>query len=300
MVTTPARLGTNVPRLLLLLTLCAGLAACQPGKGNAVEQNTDWKSLEFTCTKEQNPPLDKEADHWFKSARAIEKGERSGTNAQMIDLYEKAAAKDHFKAIINLANIYGSGEGVEPDERRAVSLLEHGMRMNVPSAYYNMGTFLQQGIGVKQDRVAALAYFRKAADMGSPDGQYAVGDKLMAEFSASPDKDKVLPIAISMLECSLGQGFSKAGMRLGSHFSGVGYVTNKERGLPYFQKAAALGDDQAIYMLQTAFEEGEYGLTKDPARAACYKRLWNEIKADKTKKFPNIDRICPLPPKPLP
>ena len=289
-----------MPRLLLLLTLCVGLAACQPGKGNTVEKNIDWKSLEFTCVKEQNPPLDKEADHWFKSARAIEKGERPGTNAQMIDLYEKAAAKNHFKAIINLANIYGNGDGVEPDERRAVSLLERGMSMNIPSAYYNMGTFLQQGIGVKQDKVAALTYFRKAADMGSPDGQYAVGDKLMAEFAASPDKDKGLPIAISMLECALGQGFAKAGMRLGSHFSGVGYAANKERGLPYFQKAAALGDSQALYMLQTAFTEGKRGVTKDPTRAACYKLLSNELDADKTKKFPNIDRICPLPPKPMP
>lgn len=264
-----------------------------------MEETIDWKSLEFTCVKEKNPPIDKEADHWFKSARAIEKGERAGTTAQMIELYEKAAAKNHYKAIVNLAGIYADGDGVEADERRAVELLERAMRMNAPLAYYNMGAFLSQGIGVKKDQVAALAYFRKAADLGSPAGQYAVGDKLMAEFSASPDRDKVLPIAISMLECSLGQGFAKAGMRLGSHFSGVGYITNKERGLVYFQKAAALGDSQALYMLRAAFTEGKRGVTKDPTRAACYKRLSDELDADKTKKFPNIDRICPLPPKPM-
>ena len=282
------------------MAVALGLAACQPGKGNAVEETIDWKSLEFTCVKEKNPPLDKDADHWFKSARAIEKGERSGTDAQMVELYEMAAARNHYKAIVNLAGIYADGDGVKSDEGRAVELLERGMRMNAPLAYYNMGAFLSQGIGVKKDQVAALAYFRKAADLGSPAGQYAVGDKLMAEFSASPDRDKVLPIAISMLECSLGQGFAKAGMRLGSHFSGVGYVTNKERGLPYFQKAAALGDSQALYMLQTAFTEGKRGVIKDPTRASCYKRLSDELDADKTKKFPNIDRICPLPAKPMP
>jgi len=298
MVTTPVRLGTDVPRLLLLLTLCVGLAACQPGKGNAVEETTDWKSLKFACVNERNPPLDKEADHWFKSARAVEKGERPGTTAQMIDLYEKAAAKDHFKAIINLASIYGNGEGVEPDGPRAVKLLEHGMRMNIPSAYYNMGTFLQQGIGVKQDKVAALAYFRKAADMGSPEGQYAVGDKLLTEFTVSPEQEKIVPIAIQMLECSFAQGFAKAGLELGYHFL-VG-TENKERGLTYLQKTAATGNSQALYKLQTTFEEGKYGVTKDPARAACYKRLSAELDADKTKKFPSIDRICPLPPKPMP
>lgn len=285
-------------RLLLLSTIFLGLTACQPGEGNAVEETIDWKSLEFTCVKEQKPPLDKEADHWFKSARAIEKGERPGTDALMIELYEKAAARNHPKAIVNLAGIYGSGDGVAPDERKAVALLERGMSMNIPLAYYNMGAFLTQGIGVKQDRVAALAYFRKAADLGNPAGQYAVGDKLLGDFRQSPDKDKIMPIGIQMLECALGQGFAKAGLALGSYFSTRD--ENKERGLVYFQKAAALGDSQALYMLRTAFTEGKRGVTKDPARAACYKRLSDELDADKTKKFPNIDRICPLPPKPLP
>ena len=265
-----------------------------------MEETIDWKSLEFTCVKEKNPPLDKDADHWFKSARVIEKGERAGTDAQMIELYEMAAARNHHKAIVNLAGIYADGDGVKSDEGRAVELLERGMRMNAPLAYYNMGAFLSQGIGVKKDQVAALAYFRKAADLGSPAGQYAVGEKLLTEFSVSPDKDKIIPIAVSMLECALEQGFAKAGLELGQHFSGVGYATNKERGLPYLQKAAALGNNQALYVLQTAFEEGERGVTKDPARAACYKRLGDESDADKTKKFPNIDRICPLPPKPMP
>ena len=287
-------------RSVTFLAIAFVISACQPGKGNAVEKNIDWKSLEFTCIKEQNPPLDKEADHWFKSARAIEKGESPGTNARMIELYEMAAAKDHHKAIVNLAGLYGSGDGVEPNERRAIELLERGMKMNAPLAYYNMGAFLSQGIGVKQDKIAALTYFRKAADMGSPAGQYAVGEKLLTEFSVSPEQDKIVPIAIQMLECALGQGFSKAGLELGSHFSGVGFATNKERGLPYFQKSAALGDSQALYVLQTVFKEGEYGLAKDPVRAACYQRLWSELRDDKAKKFPNIDRICPLPPKPMP
>ena len=154
------------PGDFMLMAVALGLAACQPGKGNAVEETIDWKSLEFTCIKEKIPPVDKEAAHWFKSARAIQKGERSGTDAQMIELYEMAAAKNHFKAIINLASIYAHGDGVEPDESRAVELLERAMRMDAPLAYYNMGAFLSQGIGVKKDQVAALAYFRKAADLG--------------------------------------------------------------------------------------------------------------------------------------
>ena len=57
----------------MLMAVALGLAACQPGRGNVVEETMDGKSLEFTCVKEKNPPFDKESDHWFKSARAIEK-----------------------------------------------------------------------------------------------------------------------------------------------------------------------------------------------------------------------------------
>ena len=52
-----------------------------------MEETIDWKSLEFTCVTEKNPPLDKEADHWFQSARAIEKGRKPGTDKQMVELY---------------------------------------------------------------------------------------------------------------------------------------------------------------------------------------------------------------------
>ena len=298
MAIVPAFLWIKVTRLFLLLYVCISLAACQSEKGNAVEETIDWKSLEFTCVKEKNPPLDKEADHWFKSARAIEKGLKSGTDAQMVELYEMAAARNHYKAISNLANTYAYGDTGSANYDRAIELVEQGMKLQMPDAYYVMGHFIEQGLGVKQDKVAALTYFRKAADLGSPAGLYTVGDKLLGDFRQSPDKDKIMPIGIQMLECSLGQGFAKAGLALGSYFSTRD--ENKERGLVYFQKAAALGDSQALYMLQAAFAEGKRGVTKDPTRAACYKRLSDELDADKTKKFPDIDRICPLPPKPMP
>ena len=282
----------------MLMAVALGLAACQPGKGNAVEETIDWKSLEFTCVRGENPPLDKEADHWFKSARAIEKGRKPGTDAQMVELYEMAAAKNHYKAILNLANTYAYGDTGAPNYDRAIELVEQGMKLQMPDAFYVMGHFVEQGLGVKQDKNAALTYFRKAADMGSPDGQFTVGDKLLGDFRQSPDKDKIIPIGIQMLECALGQGFAKAGVALGYYFSTRD--ENKERGLVYFQKAAALGNTKAFYFLHSAFKDGEDGFAKDPARAACYKRLSDELDADKTKKFPNIDRICPLPPKPMP
>ena len=106
-----------------------------------------------------------------------------------------------------------------------------------------------------------------------------------------------MPIGIKMLECSLAQGWAASGLELGAHF--LMGERDATTGLPYLQKAAALGHSQSLYILYSAFNDGEYGVGKDPVRAACYKKLEEEADADKTKRFPNIDKICPLPPKPM-
>jgi len=258
-----------------------------------MKDKIDAASLEFTCVKEQNPPLDKEADEWFQLARRIERGEQSGTAQQVLELYEKAVAKNHYKAINNLAHIYIMGDIVKINRKRAVKLTEQGMKLESPMAYHAMGVYLSQGIGVKQDETAALAYYRKSADLGNPAGQYTVGDVFLGEFRQSPDADRIMGIGIRMLECALEQGYAKAGVELGYYFTTRD--ERKERGLVYFQKAAALGNRNALYSLMSAFKDGTDGASEDPERAACYKELRNEHKADRKKTFPDIDQRCPLP-----
>jgi uncharacterized protein len=70
--------------------------------------------------------------------------------------------------------------------------------------------------------------------------------------------------------------------------------------LRVLQKSASLGYGDSLYSLNAIFRDGKYNFEKDPQRAACYDRLWEELKEDKTKKFPNLNKICPLPPMPMP
>ncbi|VAW69684.1 hypothetical protein MNBD_GAMMA10-1318, partial [hydrothermal vent metagenome] len=174
-------------------------------------------------------------------------------------------------------------------------LTEQGMQLESPIAYYTMGVNLEQGIGVKQDSAASRVYFRKSADMGCPAGQYVVGEMLlMGDYTNYPEEGKKIEaIGIQMLECALEQGHAKAGVELGYYFTNED--EHKERGLVYFQKAAALGSRSALYSLMAAFEEGKRGVSEDPERAACYNKLRDELDKDKKKKFPDIDQRCPLP-----
>jgi uncharacterized protein len=261
-------------------------------------EKVDWDSLAFTCKKEVNPPLDSEADSWYKHARELQKRDEDKNIPVIVELFQKAIERNHYNAMHRLALIYMSGaEGIAPDERKAVELVERVIKLNVPSGYYQMGVFLEQGIGVKQDQKAALTYMRKAADMGNPQGQLAVAKKLLyVEDKAA--RAKTSPIGKAMLECALSHGFGAAGYELGLYVRLA--EDNKSLALQKLQAAAALGHTGSLFSLYDAFLKGEDGAPQDPQRAACYERLWRDSKEDKTKRFPNINRICPLPPAPMP
>ncbi|WP_187673928.1 SEL1-like repeat protein, partial [Zestomonas carbonaria] len=135
---------------------------------------------------------------------------------------------------------------------------------------YLMGVMLQQGIGVKQDKVAALSYFRRAADLGNRHGQLAAGEALRNAFAQLPKAERQpgYDIAVKMLECALSQDMAEAGHILGRHY--LNFMKDTPTALLYFQKAAALGDNDSLWKLYTTFNEGKYGVDKNPELAVCY------------------------------
>lgn len=291
-------------KTLLLGLICLMGTACNPANGEKKMDvsKIDWKALEFTCVHQKDiwPQVDNEADEWFQKARKLQKAGNERNDEEIAALYHKAAERNHFKAINNLIPMYLRGEGVEPSEAKAVELAERLMNMNIGGGYYHMGVFLEQGIGVKQDRPASLAYFRKAADLGNDQGQEVVGDKMMLNFYLTPMKDKMVEIGRQMLECSLGQGHAPAGHKLGMFYASEASKEDHEKALRYFQQAGKLGYPDSLFYLYDLFENGELGFAKDPARAACYYKLRQEVREDKSKRYPNLDDLCPLPPAPMP
>jgi TPR repeat protein len=263
----------------------------------------NWEALEFTCVYEENilPKSDPEVDKWYKMANASYKAGVKMKNENLLresfELMLRAAERGHVKAMNNLVLAYLDGDGVKVNEGKAVEWTEKLIEKNIGMGYYHMGVFLQQGIGVKQDRKAALEYFRKAADLGNAQGQLMVGNEIRRAAAQTSNREKGFSIGTSMLRCALTQGLADAGRSLGFHYLAE---KNIDEALKAFQNAARLGHNQSLFTLMSIFEEGKYGIAKDEARAACYRRLSDESDADKTKTFPDIDRICPLPPKPMP
>jgi TPR repeat protein len=260
----------------------------------------DWKSLQFTCTKEQNPQFDAESDVWFQRARALEKANKEANDAEMIRLYQQAAERGHYKAMLNLSIIYAHGRGVAVDRRKALKLVEKAMGMQSAHAYYLMGIMLEQGVGVRMDAKAALSYFRKSADMGNRYGQAAVGESLMQAFQqqAEPARSRGKAIGRQVLDCAIAQGSAESAYSLGLDYMIV--ERDPLAGLAYFQKAASLGSKESMWMLYEIYDRGRDGIARDPKRAACYYALFDQLRHEPNKLFPDIDRFCTLsPPAPI-
>ncbi|WJV25555.1 tetratricopeptide repeat protein [Pseudomonas chlororaphis] len=265
---------------------------------HAKPSEPDWKALHFTCTKEQNPKFDGVSESWFQRAKGLDSQQDEAKDAEMVRLYQQASERGHYKAMLNLAGLYVRGIGVVKDEGKAVDLVEQAMKLNSPHAFYLMGVMLQQGVGVKQDDRAAMSFFRRSADLGNRYGQHAAGEAIRDAFirQGEPEKSRGFSIAVQMLECALGQDLAAAGHTLGLHFLIV--ENDTFRALEYFQRSASLGSNKSLFTLYRTFENGEYGVLKDPQRAACYYNLRKQLQADPEKRFPDIDRLCPLPPSP--
>ncbi|HBO0862891.1 TPA: sel1 repeat family protein, partial [Pseudomonas aeruginosa] len=282
-------------RRALCLAISLGiavLAGIAHGK-NVKPPLPDWQALAFTCTTEQNPPVDPQADAWFLRARELEKQGISAHDAEMVRLYQMAADRGHYKAMLNLAGLYVRGIGVDKDEGKAVDLVERAIKLNAPHAFYLMGVMLQQGIGVKQDVRAAMSFFRRSADLGNRYGQAAVGEEIIRAFQRQPEptKSRGKSIGRKALDCAISQGLPDA-----AHFLGVDYLIvekDTSTALEYLQKAAALGSEKSLWRLYEIFDDGQHGVAKDPKRAFCYYELRKQLRADPNRRFPDIDRLCP-------
>ncbi|MBV4414596.1 sel1 repeat family protein [Enterobacteriaceae bacterium YMB-R22] len=310
---------------VVVITCFVGLSGCHKVSGDKMDNNTGSHSadLAFTCTHESThlSPLDPHADSWFKQARDLQNAPGEKNYNIIASLYRQAAEKNHYKAMINLQNLLyqGLAEPVSGNAAsvEAIALAEKMMQLNIPAGYYAMGHYLELGYGVERDKAASLAYFRKSADMGSPEGQYVIGKLLLTEQFEDPNnpdpyriKYKPNPayrpeIGVSMLSCAANQGNGEAADWLAGWYK----LSSKDykNALVYYQVGVKAGNLMSAYKMRKFFnnpsqDDRSYylGLEKDSERVRRYEIIYQELDNNPSARFPDVDRIVPLPPAPLP
>jgi TPR repeat protein len=264
----------------------------------------------FVCVHEASvvPAVDPEADRWNQQALTMTSASlwpNQRDYAGAVALWSKATERKHWKAMLNLANAYAQGLGVDRNTERAVQITEQAMKLGIPAAYDLMGTYYMNGTGVKQDASRAYAFWQLAADKGSPSAMAYLGSKLDAVY----DDPKAgfwgnRKIALKMLECGFAQGNGDAAYALGTTLVGSdkSLGEDNERALKILHEGVKYGSAKSAGYLFGAFDDGDpiAGNVKDRPRAERYSVLADRLERDPDLRLPNLDKVLPLPPSKLP
>ena len=269
-------------------------------------------ALEFTCKKEELPPLSEETQQLYNYALyhdlhnmwTGDKGDEVWNG--LARYYRIAAMNGDYKANIRLQYLLKSGRISSDMPQTEVHNLNEELAKQLPAtAYYNLYGYLDVGYGVRTEKDGKYAYLRKAADLGSREAQYVVAD-ILGDINDEETLQMRLEIIEKLRTCASEQGLGKA-----SNSLGIGFIIDKEyaKALEAFHQGVKNGSSLSASTLEGAFsgkqKEGDMdflNLSEDPERARRYEIIWKYLayKDYLQPKVPDLDDIVPLPPAPLP
>jgi hypothetical protein len=267
----------------------------------------------FKCTAENNPSYDTEADKWFKEALELESPQifyDDRDYGKIVILNRKSAERNHGKAMLNLASLYVEGKDPKHGAEDALQLVERAMKLKIAAAYDRMATYYMNGTGVNADATRAYAFWQRAALMGNPDALTFLGKKMQYR------KDQVntsgwanYVIGVQMLECAYSQGDGNAAFELSLvHSIPMERDATKndlDLALNFLHEGVKLGSQECAISLWVEFSHPIDPLKKivpylDKARSERYAVLGRALDFDPYRRFPNLDKVLPLPPSDLP
>jgi len=275
----------------------------------------------FECQTEASkvPPIDAQADDWFLEARTLEDPFTFVDDVdykKVVQLTRQAAERHHWKAMLNLASLYVEGRDPPNGEDAALALVSEAVELGIPAAYDRMGTYFLNGTGLFVNADRAYAFFQKAAAMGNPQAMHFLGEKM----DAGPNYHKPgywsnFPIAIKMVECALAQGYGPAAQELEYMYDGprapdgtdLGGATpeTRDRVMRALHEGIKGGCMMCAVSLAIEFDHPTQPANMfvpfiDYARGERYAMLRDALDFNPDRRFPNLDKILPLPPANLP
>ncbi|ETV23525.1 hypothetical protein Q047_04312 [Pseudomonas aeruginosa BWHPSA042] len=255
-------------------------------------------SKSFVCVNEKGhlPPLDSQADAWYREAAALAKPDTLRPWGRIVELYSKAVERGHWKAMHNLANLYRTGwpGGVEKDTQKALDLYQKMIDLKIPQGFYNMGAMIGNRAGVKNPATDGLTFLDKAASLGNPPALTELG-KLYIYVAKKKD------LGLAYTNCAASQGYAPASYELGAYYKIVEH--NFPKALGYYQVSVSQGGKSAAFFLSRVF-----GNKTPPASAMwyvpdeklhkLYDGIYDRLAADPDLRFPDLIKDHPLPPHP--
>ena len=273
-------------------------------------------ALEFTCKKEELPPLSEETQQLYNYALyhdlhnmwTGEKGDEVWNG--LARYYRIAAANGDYKANVRLQYLLNTGRISTDMPQTEVHNLNEELAKQLPAtAYYNLYGYLDVGYGVRTEEGGKYAYLRKAADLGSREAQYTVAE-MLADIEDSEETQEAFKYRLKLVKqlrsCASEQGLGEVSSNLG-----ISLQMDKkyQEALKVFHQGVKNGDSISALVLSHAFESGVQAdnlnfldVSPDDERVKRYHMISSYLsRYDYLQpKVPDLDEIVPLPPAKLP
>jgi len=273
-------------------------------------------ALEFTCKKEELPPLSEETQQLYNYALyhdlhnmwTGEKGDEVWNG--LARYYRIAAANGDYKANVRLQYLLNTGRINTDMPQTEVHNLNEELAKQLPAtAYYNLYGYLDEGYGVRTEEGGKYAYLRKAADLGSREAQYTVAE-MLADIEDSEETQEAFKFRLNLVEqlwaCASEQGLGEASGNLGSFLR---LDKRYDEALKVSHQGVKNGDSISALVLSHAFESEVQAdnlnfldVSPDDERVKRYHMISSYLsRYDYLQpKVPDLDEIVPLPPAKLP
>ena len=273
-------------------------------------------ALEFTCKKEELPPLSEETQQLYNYALyhdlhnmwTGEKGDDVWNG--LARYYRIAAANGDYKANVRLQYLLNTGRISTDMPQTEVHNLNEELAKQLPAtAYYNLYGYLDVGYGIRTEKDGKYAYLRKAADLGSREAQYTVAE-ILSDIEDESETEEAfkyrMDIAMQLWSCSSEQGLYNSSRTLGFMYKSD---KNYPDALKAFYQGVINGDPMSASMLRDGFSKKTtkdspdfLDLPPDEERSKRYNIIWNYLTDNDylQPKIPDLDEIVPLPPAKLP
>ena len=273
-------------------------------------------ALEFTCKKEERPPLSKETQQLYNYALyhdlhnmwTGDKGDEVWNG--LARYYRIAAANGDYKANVRLQYLLNTGRISTDMPQTEVHNLNEELAKQLPAtAYYNLYGYLDVGYGVRTEKDGKYAYLRKAADLGSREAQYTVAE-MLADIEDSEETQEAFKYRLKLVKqlrsCASEQGLGEVSSNLG-----ISLQMDKkyQEALKVFHQGVKNGDSISALVLSHAFESGVQAdnlnfldVSPDDERVKRYHMISSYLSCYDylQPKVPDLDEIVPLPPAKLP
>ena len=274
-------------------------------------------ALEFTCKKEEIPPLSEETQQLYNYAlyhdlHNMWRGDKGDDVWNGLARYYRiAAANGDYKANVRLQYLLNTGRISTDMPQTEVHNLNEELAKQLPAtAYYNLYGYLDVGYGVRTEEGGKYAYLRKAADLGSREAQYTVAE-MLADIEDSEETQEAFKFRLNLVKqlwaCASEQGLGEASINLG-----ISLQSDKKysEAVKVFYQGVKNGDAMSASTLRGGFSQQTtkdnrldfLDLAPDEERSRRYDIIWNYLaKYDYLQpKVPDLDEIVPLPPAKLP